>query len=265
MSRPWVIEAGTVVVNRQVDETMAHLSIAAPLVAEAAGPGQFITLALAGPEPVLPRPFDLHFADPGSGRIDVIYRIKGRGTHELASLRPGEPIEVHGPFGNAVDDLLRTMKRVALVGRGAGISPLSFIARRAHAYGADVVAYVSARNQRLLAPFADLAKVARVTAQSDDVQPGCLVTDRFRSDLEGMSVDASFVVGSKRLARATLALAEEHAFVPYVFAETYMPCGFGHCKACAIPTSTGYLLACLDGPVIDLRAVRDEYWSIAPS
>ena len=265
MTGPWVIETGSIVVNQPVDETMVHLSMDAPQIAATAGPGQFITLALPGSEPVLPRPFDLHFADPDSGRIDIIYRVKGRGTQQLASLRPGETIEVHGPFGNAIDEVLRTMGKIAVVGRGAGISPLSFIARRADAYGADVVAYVSARNRRLLEPFEHLAQVAKVTSESDDVQPGSVVTDRLKADLESMSIDASFVVGSKRLARATLALAEQHAFTPYGFAETYMPCGFGHCKACAIPTGTGYLLACLDGPVIDLRAVRDEYWSIVPS
>lgn len=265
MRAPWVIEAAAVAVNEPVDPTMYRLALRAPQVAAAAGPGQFVTLALPGSEPLLPRPFDLHFADPEAGVVEFVYRVKGRGTQALAALPPGSALEVHGPFGRDVAPLLPPGGRIALVGRGAGISPLYFIGRRAHETGAQVTAYLSARSRRLLEPFLRLQEVARVVARSDDLHPGHLVTTELAEDLATRPLDAAFVVGSRRLAKETLALGERHGFTVYGFAESFMPCGFGHCKACAIPTRDGYILACVSGPVIELKEVSDEYWSVAPT
>lgn len=265
MRTPWATCRAVVVRNEPVDATMYRLTLDAPEIAATAGPGQFAMLRLPEQEPVLPRPFDLHDAAPAGGTIDIVYRVKGRGTRLLTQLPPHAHIEAQGPFGLRVDGLLEGASRIAVVGRGAGCSPLSFVAKRAHELGVEVDAYLSARNRRLLGPFTALRGFAHLTTQTDDDQPGSLVTDDLARDLDRYALDAAFVVGSRRLSLATLALAERHGFTAYGFAETYMPCGFGHCKACAIPTDHGYVLACMDGPVMNLGTVSDAYWKNAPS
>lgn len=261
----WVTEAASVVSNEPNDGSMYHLTLHAPAVAALAGPGQFVALQLAELEFLLPRPFDLHFAEPDSGRIEVVYRLKGRGTQLLAGLKAGERLELQGPFGRAVDPLLEDKTRIALVGRGAGISPLNFIARRAHQKGVAVSAYLSVRNERLLEPFRAMVEIAEVVQRSDDLDPGHLVSDDFAADLQARPVEMAVAVGSRRLAKATLALGQQHGFRAFAFSETYMGCGFGHCKACAIPTRDGYVLGCIEGPAIDLCEVSDEYWANIPS
>ncbi|HEX7022165.1 MAG TPA: FAD-binding oxidoreductase, partial [Trueperaceae bacterium] len=117
---------------------MHHLVLQAPHIAATACPGQFVALALPGVEPLLPRPFDLHYADPETGQIEIVFRVKGRGTQLLAALPQSSRLQVQGPFGNPIGPLLEGSRNIAVIGRGAGISPLSFIARRAFDHGARV-------------------------------------------------------------------------------------------------------------------------------
>lgn len=261
----WETEEARVLANEHTDPTLGHLVIAAPAISRLAEPGQFVELcpSLTG-DPLLPRPFDVHYADAAKGELEVIYRVKGRGTHLLQDLAEGEPLAVNGPFGKSLDPLLRRGGSIALIGRGAGISPLYFVALRAKAYGGSVRAYLSARTRHLLIPFEKLNGVAEIITHTDEARPGHLVTDDFARDLRHTAVDSAFVAGSRRLAQATVQLGYDHGFTAYGYAESYMACGFGHCKACAVPTVHGYLLNCLDGPVLNLGEVTDEYWTSIP-
>ena len=258
---PWVVEVGRVLSNEAVDPTLSHLTVSSPRLARAAAAGQFVVIRIPDGAALLPRPFDLHFADAREGTVEVVYRVKGRGTRSLAETAPGAELELHGPFGRDADEVLRGMDRIALVGRGAGVSPLTFLASRARELGVTVDAYLSARSVELLRPFRRLEQLASVVTQTDDRQPGQLVTAQLERDLATHRIDAAFVVGSRRLARATLDLAQRYGLRPYTYAESHMGCGFGHCKGCAVPTRHGYLLACVDGPLIDLEEVNDAYWA----
>lgn len=262
--RPWFAVPSRVVANTPVDASMRHLVVHAPAIAAAARPGQFVALRVPGGAGLLPRPFDLHAADPASGDVEVVFRVKGRGTQALASAVAGGELEVQGPFGRPLDGALERVRRIAVIGRGAGLSPLTFLAGRARDLGVEVAAYLSARTPALLGPFAGLREAATAHVHTDLEQPGALVTDALAADLEARPIDAAFVVGSRRLALATLELARRHHYAAYTFAECHMGCGFGHCKSCAVPTRQGYLLACLDGPVVDLEEVSDAYWDVLP-
>ncbi len=259
--RPWVVETGTVLANQAVDATLSRLTLAVPQVARLAAAGQFVVVRIPRADALLPRPFDLQSADATSGTIDIVYRVKGRGTHALAEVTHGSALELHGPFGRHADEVLSGLGRIALVGRGAGSSPLTFLAVRARELGIEVDAYLSARTELLLTPFHRLWELTRVATQIDDREPGKLVTAHLERDLERQRFDAAFVVGSRRLARATLDLARRHGMRAYTYAESHMGCGFGHCKGCAVPTRRGYALACVDGPLIDLEEVSDAYWA----
>lgn len=267
MITPWASVEAVVQRNEAIDQTMHHLVVEAPRIARFAEAGQFVVVVPGGPEHldlVLPRPFDLHHADADDGTIEVVYRVKGKGTRELAQLRPGSHVVVNGPFGRPVREVISPGSRIALIGRGAGISPLCFVAMRAWYVGAVVDAYLSARKRVLLAPFLARLGHANVFEQTDDVDPGVVVTDWLEEQLGKRPIDAAFVVGSRRLTRATADLAKKNAFVAYCFAETYMGCGFGHCKGCTIPTHDGYKLACVDGPAIDVQELSDAYWDTIP-
>lgn len=261
---PWQVERTEVLENAAVDETMYHMTLQAPSIAGSAFAGQFVAVRVPGEEALLPRPFDLQFADADAGRIELVYRVKGKGTVALKAVRVGDRLDVHGPFGRSAEPLLQRLQHIAVVGRGAGISPLTFLAHRARGQGLRVSAYLSARTPQLLEPFQRLRDVADVITYNDLERPGAWVTTELERSLAHAGIDAAFVVGSKRLTKATIELARRFSFRPYTFAEPHMGCGFGHCKACAVPMRDGYLLACKEGPLIDLREVSDAYWQSLP-
>jgi dihydroorotate dehydrogenase electron transfer subunit len=267
MMTQWASELAPVLSIETIGGVLCDLVLKAPEIAAAAGPGQFVAVASGdAPEPMLlPRTFDLHWADPASGRIEVMFRVKGHGTGLLSALAPGDRVRVNGPFGRRIDALLQGQRTVALVGRGSGISPLYLVARSAREGGAVVHSYLSARTEALLRPFEKMRGTGDVVAATDETEPGHLITDRLARDLANWRPELTIVVGSRRLAKAALRLGRAHKFPVYGFADAYMGCGFGHCKGCAVPTVHGYVLACLDGPVIDLRSVNDAYWLAAPA
>jgi hypothetical protein len=50
---------------------------------------------------------------------------------------------------------------------------------------------------------------------------------------------------------AVRALSEALAVPAQLALESGMACGFGACFGCVVPTRSGYLRLCLDGPVLD--------------
>ncbi len=263
--RRWFVESAKLIANVAVDPMMYHLTLLAPNIAEAAKAGQFVTVTIADRHILLPRPFDIGFADEASGRIELVYRIKGRGTKALSRLVAGDQLDVQGPFGKSVEPILKGISRMAVVGRGAGISPLTFVGCYARSSGILVTAYLSARKPVLLTPFDRLSKVATVVTHTDVQEPGGLVTSHLERDLASVHMDIVFTVGSRRLAKSVLNLSHRYNFRVYGFAESHMGCGFGYCKSCAVPMKSGYALACVEGPVIDLKEVSDAYWQSVPA
>jgi NAD(P)H-flavin reductase len=50
---------------------------------------------------------------------------------------------------------------------------------------------------------------------------------------------------------AVRALCAERGATAQLALESGMACGFGACFGCVVPTRTGYLRLCVDGPVLD--------------
>ena len=104
-----------------------RIRLHSPELARAIRPGQFLMIRL--PErgdPLLGRPFALYdtvLDDVGQPvAVDVVYLVVGKLTGLLATLRPGECVEVWGPLGNGFPDL-HDLDHIALVAGGIGQTP----------------------------------------------------------------------------------------------------------------------------------------------
>ena len=75
--------------RRQVGRDLFVLGFAAPEVAAAALPGQFVNLLLR-PGPLLRRPFSIYRAS--DGRVEVLLRAVGVGTAQLLGLSQGDEV-----------------------------------------------------------------------------------------------------------------------------------------------------------------------------
>lgn len=70
-------------------------------------------------------PFSLSAA-PAHSRLRVTVRVLGKGTAQLATLRPGTRVMIEGPYG-AFTDAVRTTRNVALIGAGIGVTAVRAI------------------------------------------------------------------------------------------------------------------------------------------
>jgi dihydroorotate dehydrogenase electron transfer subunit len=92
---------GTVLTVRRVDAYHA-MTVVAPGIAARFKPGQFVTVAVGGPDTsmVLRRAFSIHDVRPDhGGTVEFIFAVTGRGTMWLAERRARDVLDVTGPLG----------------------------------------------------------------------------------------------------------------------------------------------------------------------
>lgn len=265
----WTTEVAPIVSTVPMGDATFELRLHAPRIAASVRYGQFVMVLphrasdVPGIRATLgPRPFDVHDATPGTGVIDLVIRVKGTGTAAITGLAPGDTLTVNGPFGRVPAEVIDGARSLALVGRGAGMSPLRLFARAAVAEGIPVHAYLSARSASLLAPFCrELLSegVASIRVQDDETTPGSLVTDALARDAAAGVIDTALVVGSRRLVAAVRAMGRLHAVRTFVMTEAPMACGFGHCKGCVVTTTAGYAMVCREGPTMPLERLSDAH------
>jgi ferredoxin-NADP reductase len=81
-----------------------------------------------------PHPFSLSaepvlFDSSGRGRLRITVRNLGRGSAQLARLRPGTRVAIEGPYG-LFSTAARSRDRVVMIGAGIGITPIRALLER---------------------------------------------------------------------------------------------------------------------------------------
>src|SRR5258708_29474516 len=122
---------GTVLTVRKVDAYHA-ITIVAPGIAARFKPGQFVALAVGGPETsmVLRRAFSIHDVRPDhGGTVEFVFAASGPGTRWLAERRARDVLDLTGPLGRPFP-VPRAPVSCLLVGGGYGSAPLFALADR---------------------------------------------------------------------------------------------------------------------------------------
>jgi dihydroorotate dehydrogenase electron transfer subunit len=248
-----------------------------PELARAIRPGQFLMIRLPGRgDPLLGRPFALYdtvLDDAGQPvAVDVVYLIVGKLTGLLATLRPGDGVEVWGPLGNGFPDF-HDLDHIALVAGGIGQTPFlahvrALLGRRG--YGGQsplrqaqrVSLYYGIRTADLAAGVEDFrAAGATVHLASDD---GTLGFRGFVTQLLAQHAPPQHLVGCgpEPMLRALAQLAQHWSVPCHLSLETPMACGVGICFSCVtrVRTAEGwdYRRVCVDGPVFDAASLAWE-------
>jgi hypothetical protein len=92
---------GTVLTVRRVDAYHA-LTLVAPAIATRFRPGQFVTIAVGGPQTSMlgRRAFAVHDVRPDhGGTVEFVFDARGPGTRWLAALRARDSVDAVGPLG----------------------------------------------------------------------------------------------------------------------------------------------------------------------
>lgn len=256
-----VAELGEVLANTAVNTEYRHLIVRGSAVATTAKPGQFFQLLCPQPpgeQPYLRRPMSLYGVDPEAGTVEFLYKIAGAGTRGLATLRPGDRLDIMGPLGVGFT-LDPAWTHVVAVGRGAGLATLAPLARAARALGIHVTAIFSARRPDLVLSV-DLFEREGATVIPVTDTEGTSGPAHVERLLRGLIADgrceAFFTCGSSRLLRVQQRLALECGLPGQVAMEQQMACGLGLCFCCVRDFNVGgeivHRRVCWDGPVFDI-------------
>jgi dihydroorotate dehydrogenase electron transfer subunit len=225
-------------------------------------PGHFAMLRLPGDVGrgfVLSRPFSI--LDAGE-TVDFLIRIVGKGSRLLASLEPGDDIEMLLPLGTPFPEPGGFSRPLAVAG-GCGVAPLAFLARRACRSGGslELLYGTGTASDQVLAQ--ELSKICSLSVSTEDGTSGFrgTVAALLEETLRRRPADFIAACGPTGLLREVARIGRQKGAACFVSIETVMGCGFGACLGCAVPMSGGgYLYACKDGPVVDASRIDWSRW-----
>ena len=93
-------------------------------------PGQFVMIRIAGlNDPFLSRPISIYSFSRGKNfcKVELLYRVVGKGTQILAGLIKSSQVEIHGPLGGSFE-MPADKKQIIFIAGGIGVAPLSLLA-----------------------------------------------------------------------------------------------------------------------------------------
>lgn len=250
--------------NEEVVSGCYYLQLEEWRIARDSLPGQFLHVRIADNiVPFLRRPFSIAGAFPDAGRVDIIFRVVGKGTELLSRLREGEYLDCLGPLGTPFSPVRDITASVLLAG-GVGIAPLLFLARILTGEGKKILVCYGASTSGELLPLEEfLPKKVEVFLATEDGSVGYqgLVTDLFESTLvDGTGRAEIFACGPEPMLKTLVEKNRYWGYPMQLSLEERMACGIGACQGCAVKVhrgdnKAGYLRACRDGPVFDFQEV----------
>jgi dihydroorotate dehydrogenase electron transfer subunit len=261
--------------NVRIARDTYRIRLAAPDIARAIRPGQFVMLRLPGrTDPLLGRPFALYDTvldrQGPPAAVDIVYLVVGKLTGLLSRICAGDPVEIWGPLGNGFPDLETECDHVGLVAGGIGQTPFlahvrelfgsrGYGGRPARRQAKRVTLYYGVRTADLAAGVEDFrAAGATVHLASDDgsVGFGGFVTQLLETHSPPSRL---FGCGPEPMMKALAVLARRWNVPCHLSLETPMACGLGICFSCVTKVRTAdgwdYRRVCVDGPIFDAETL----------
>ena len=224
--------------NEKIAENTYEMRLAGD-ASEIARPGQFVNVKIDGF--FLRRPISV--CDYQDGEITLIYKVVGGGTEKMSRLPAGERLDVLTGLGNGYD-LAASGQKPLLIGGGAGVPPLYFLAKKLVAQGKEVSVILGFNKKDEVfyeEKFRALgAKVSVTTADGSYGVKGFVTAVRPEHTYV-------YACGPEPMLKAVYGAYEgggEYSF------EERMGCGFGACMGCTCKTIAGNKRICKEGPVL---------------
>jgi dihydroorotate dehydrogenase electron transfer subunit len=255
--------------NTRLSADYNVLTLAAPAIARAAGPGQFIMLKTApGLDPLLRRPFSIFQIIRGASGdptgLTVFNKRVGKGTAQLFSAQPGDRIAVLGPLGQPFVPV-GPPSEAWLVAGGVGLAPFVTLGEALMARGTPTTLFYGGRRAHDL--FCDdlFPKMGvRVILTTEDGSRG--ETGRVTGPLErALAAKPAaedvmlYTCGPTPMMRAVADLGARFGRQVFVSLEPIMGCGMGGCYSCVVRVNDDgrrhFVRACIEGPVFDAGRV----------
>ncbi len=260
-----------VIANRRLSADYNVLSLAAPEIAAAARPGQFVMIKTSGgQDPLLRRPFSIFEilvdGDNAPIGISIFNKRVGAGTTLLSRVETGARLPLLGPLGRPFEPVDPPAEAWMVAG-GVGLAPFVTLAAALAARGTRTTLFYAARRAEELYCI-DLFDVhgVNVVLSTEDGSRGVRgrITVPLGSALEQRPLGNPvklYVCGPTPMMRACAQLAHLHGRACDVSLEQVMGCGLGGCYSCVV-LATGadggkphHTRTCIEGPVFDAQRV----------
>jgi len=255
----------TVLTIRRVDAYHA-LTLVAPPIATRFRPGQFVTIAVGGPETSMlgRRAFVVHDVRPDhGGTVEFVFEAVGPGTRWLAALRARDTLDAVGPLGRPFP-VPKNPSRCLLLGVGYGSAPLFGLATKLTGRGSTVDFLLGAQSaDRVFGALTARRSGRSATVATADGSLGARgpVTAMLEQVIREARTEVIYACAPVAVLRDVTDLASRYAIPVQASVDVAMACGIGVCMGCVLPVTgtdgvTRIVRACVDGPVFRADLVR---------
>jgi dihydroorotate dehydrogenase electron transfer subunit len=254
-----------VIANRSLSSDYNVLALAAPAIAAASTPGQFVMVkAATGCDPLLRRPFSvfelLRDSSGSTVGLSILSKRIGPSTRLLYDLRPGDRVSVLGPLGRPFT-IVDTSTAAWMIAGGVGLAPFWTLAEALRARGVPTTLFYGARSAGelfYLDFFRSLGIDLVLTTEDGSLgQRGRIVAplDERLASYPGHTPVMLYACGPEGMLAATARVAAAHRRPCQASVERVMGCGLGGCYSCVIPMQNGdggvhHVRSCIAGPVL---------------
>ncbi|MBR4997033.1 MAG: dihydroorotate dehydrogenase electron transfer subunit [Bacteroidaceae bacterium] len=216
-------------------------------------PGQFVEVRIdETPSVLLRRPISIHYYDKAANELGLLVQLVGNGTRWMATLEPGDTVNIVLPLGNGFTLPADTSVRPLLIGGGVGVAPLLYLGQKLKEMGITPTFLLGSRTENELMRIAEYEKVGPVyiTTENGAVGEQGYVTQH--SVLTREQFDQVYTCGPKPMMVAVARWAKAAGVACEVSLENKMACGVGACLCCVEDTKQGHVCVCSEGPVFSI-------------
>jgi len=247
-----------IVSRKQLSEDIFTAEVEAPLVAQAANPGQFVIVDISN-EYGERIPLTIADADDQKGTIRLIWQRVGKTTAELADMQTGEKIaNVVGPLGRPAH--IENFGTVVCVGGGIGSVPLLPIAKALKKAGNKIITILGARSKQMLIledEFAGLSDELIIITDDGSYGRRALVTEPLKEVCQRqLKPNQVFAIGPAIMMKFCCEVTRQFNIPTQVSLNTIMVDGTGMCGGCRVEINGQPKFVCVDGPEFDGHKVN---------
>jgi len=250
------IEDFTVTENRRLTDSFHVIKLTPATPLPEILPGQFVQALVAdSPGTFLRRPLSVHDVDVSENTLSLLIQIAGKGTERLSRLQPGEKLNLIFPLGNSFT-LPQKGESVLLTGGGCGMAPLFYLGRKVIESGAYPHFALGFRSRSRIIGHEEFRQLGKVHLATEDGSEG------YRGFVTGIPAfreenwDRVYSCGPEAMMKAVAAECLRRDIFCELSLENLMACGIGVCLCCVVPTTSGNLCTCTDGPVFNVHDLK---------
>ncbi len=254
-----------VIQNTQINNDYGYMIVESEELYASSEAGKFFMISPrinneTNSDPLINRAFAI--ADMlDNNRILFIYRIVGRVTTMLTSVKEGDKLNIVGALGTKFS--ICENKNVALVAGGVGIAPMIILGKVLRKHGNKVTLFYGGASKKDILPL-DILSTSydnlEVSTLDGTVGSKGLVTKLLlSSDEKFNNIYACGPTGMLSVLVKSVLLIDESIDIE-VSMEAKMGCGIGACLGCLIPTisNDGSIVnrrCCVEGPIFDGKKI----------